>query len=1216
MLAGIGARADEVDYTSYLDNGTWYGNTGTYLTGVERYGEEIAVNGTTPVPVLCQTITGLPAGTYTVSFYAVANNAWVGAAVGDNKAQVFANETAEGVTIYDQTGCTLTNYLHTLSCTVGVDGILVYGLQNVATGGNWYVCQGVSLTLTEASGATLTVGETLHSDVAEIAHWATTGNNGTFVMNDWSTETDASNMVTPFCQNWVWTGNTTPTLTTATISHAQFQNLPAGAYEVSMDIRIFSEAGNTIGTGTTFNANGVSEDLDNTTQDGHEGTYSNATEVYGNYKLTCYVGEAGTLDISIQLPDSPTYNWIAWKNLKVVYTSDEMDYSIGTPSVAASCVKPGSEVSITFPSCITPTADATLLLDSSKSITVNSETVTGTLSYDGTTATVTFTMPESIGYGETFIVSVPAGLIYWDDTEVSSEAAGFTLTTPAMADQTGVYLVNAYMMQFLSRGANGGHTIDGVGADVDLYGIPVDIESNSEGKFTIKYLDSQLYVGGPNWSISNASAAEATGFEIAKLDDASYTLNGESYYAYTFASGTYSGTGENYYLYVYVNTDGTSNGVAINGNIGEDNNLSNDMSRAHWLILTKAQRDAVKAANLLAQHIAIAEDYNGTAVTSETEFESFIGGLYSEDVTSFVTDAALTNATFNGSAGWTTTNSINPTSNDYCTEVFQGDTDISQTVSGLEEGIYKITLQGFIRQGSAANCTTYSDQDLSIAFLRANGNYDTNLKTWASGRPTEDEYNTNYATAVSNDPETWLQGGYELFPNSMYQAGLLLDDGAYKNELYALVSNGTLTIEIDCPDYLDAEWMIVKNLTLTRYYTDDTYVYDVTKMLVNPSFEEDVMTGEYSDGDRTAYTVSSVTGWTLPTLSGDWGVSDLMTSAATATDNDFGAPGNPSDGNQMLYIRDAWNDGEDVKLTQELTLPAGGYKIAVDTKCISTTSSTGTLFVDNANTALTINSTMPNDWDTATLRFILEEEATVSVGIEFIFHGTTDVASNGSFLLDNFRLYSENDIVEWTLGANYGTLILPFDADVPSGLKAYTAGTVSNNELPLIDANSISADTPYIIGGNTEAQTTYYFAGVPENTETSYTDNSSILTGTLPAVQTSSTGYLYTEPTTTTVSEGNYVLQLQDEEVGPAFYVVEEGTGITCGSYHCYLNGDAVSGDVKSITFTFGDDVATRIDAVETEETGSEVIYDLSGRRVAKAQKGVYIVNGKKMVIK
>ena len=46
-----------------------------------------------------------------------------------------------------------------------------------------------------------------------------------------------------------------------------------------------------------------------------------------------------------------------------------------------------------------------------------------------------------------------------------------------------------------------------------------------------------------------------------------------------------------------------------------------------------------------------------------------------------------------------------------------------------------------------------------------------------------------------------------------------------------------------------------------------------------------------------------------------------------------------------------------------------------------------------------------------------------------------------------------------------------------------------------------------------------------------------------------------------------------------------------------------------------GIQISTGIEAVETEN-GAQVIYDLSGRRVAKAVKGLYIINGKKVYVK
>ena len=80
---------------------------------------------------------------------------------------------------------------------------------------------------------------------------------------------------------------------------------------------------------------------------------------------------------------------------------------------------------------------------------------------------------------------------------------------------------------------------------------------------------------------------------------------------------------------------------------------------------------------------------------------------------------------------------------------------------------------------------------------------------------------------------------------------------------------------------------------------------DITSQYIqNPSFEQDDISRLNFDATRGAYTASTVVGWTL---SGSYGVSDIMTADATATDNNFGVPGQPSDGTQMYYIRHSWN---------------------------------------------------------------------------------------------------------------------------------------------------------------------------------------------------------------------------------------------------------------------------------------------------------------------
>ena len=54
-------------------------------------------------------------------------------------------------------------------------------------------------------------------------------------------------------------------------------------------------------------------------------------------------------------------------------------------------------------------------------------------------------------------------------------------------------------------------------------------------------------------------------------------------------------------------------------------------------------------------------------------------------------------------------------------------------------------------------------------------------------------------------------------------------------------------------------------------------------------------------------------------------------------------------------------------------------------------------------------------------------------------------------------------------------------------------------------------------------------------------------------------------------------------------------------------------GSIKGFSFN---DVVDGIKAVETTETENNAIYNLAGQRVSKMQKGIYIVNGKKVLVK
>ena len=99
-----------------------------------------------------------------------------------------------------------------------------------------------------------------------------------------------------------------------------------------------------------------------------------------------------------------------------------------------------------------------------------------------------------------------------------------------------------------------------------------------------------------------------------------------------------------------------------------------------------------------------------------------------------------------------------------------------------------------------------------------------------------------------------------------------------------------------------------------------------------------------------------------------------------------------------------------------------------------------------------------------------------------------------------------------------------------------------------------------------------------------------------------------TEDTEVNPLKANYVLAHVDGV--PGFY---RYTGTTIAAGHAYLEFEAGVSDSKSILLDFGG--TTGIKEVESE-VGSEVYYDLRGRRVTVPGSGLYIKNGRKVIIK
>ena len=174
----------------------------------------------------------------------------------------------------------------------------------------------------------------------------------------------------------------------------------------------------------------------------------------------------------------------------------------------------------------------------------------------------------------------------------------------------------------------------------------------------------------------------------------------------------------------------------------------------------------------------------------------------------------------------------------------------------------------------------------------------------------------------------------------------------------------------------------------------------------------------------------------------------------------------------------------------------------------------------------------------------------------------------------------------------FSTAILPFDTELPAGLEAYSCAATEGENLVLEAQSSIKAFTPYIVYAPNGYDGT--LTGTVDAEKYQATVTNGYLSGTV--VKTEITG-----------DTGNYVLQNQGE--GPMFYRVGE-TPFAIPAGKCWLTLPASLQGVAAFQLQR----PTGIETIPLSTLDANIIYDLSGRRIAQPARGVYIVGGKKVV--
>lgn len=247
---------------------------------------------------------------------------------------------------------------------------------------------------------------------------------------------------------------------------------------------------------------------------------------------------------------------------------------------------------------------------------------------------------------------------------------------------------------------------------------------------------------------------------------------------------------------------------------------------------------------------------------------------------------------------------------------------------------------------------------------------------------------------------------------------------------------------------------------------------------------------------------------------------------------------------------------------------------------------------DNRNDAIAWKGTEMTQYNTTKYY-----QATVPVDItktlKIIFNttdnGSGSVAQVEYDMTENAVYNSEGIIPNQTISAGSNgvatySFAYPLDFSSTTNISAYTVSALSKTSATLTKMNqTVPAETGLIIMGTSESI-------------------SPVISGTSVG-----TNYLHASVTETVV-ENDYAYVLSSGK----FHLATAGT---IPANRAYLLAKDIPNEARSLSLVFGDE-STGISHTTSEEWLMGNYYDLSGRRVAQPTKGMYIVNGKKVIVK
>ncbi len=382
----------------------------------------------------------------------------------------------------------------------------------------------------------------------------------------------------------------------------------------------------------------------------------------------------------------------------------------------------------------------------------------------------------------------------------------------------------------------------------------------------------------------------------------------------------------------------------------------------------------------------------------------------------------------------------------------------------------------------------------------------------------------------------------------------------------------------------------------------------------------DYVTSATSTADITYYAVMAVSTMSEPTLT-------KLGSSATFSTNDnivIVAKGttyalyqetiNSSYVNNYTFVDNAATIGADAKKYFKMTANETNWDLGDKTNGYLYTSGSNNLAVSASKTAWTISG---NDTEEAFTRTGNSRWLSCRTDLngdnqnKYRLGGATSGSPSGIAYFDIYKFVPSTEVYKnfcttfatvtisslgWSTFSS--TDALDFANATPSGLTAYMVTGTSGSNITTAAVNNVPGNTGLLLNG---AESTTYTIPVLASSSTITTSNlmKPVVTATTVNYNDNS-GY-------------NYVLA--DNEGTPEFQQIVSGTygSVNIAAGKAYLS--LTTSPAPTLFFNFND--MTGIDEVRSQkEEVKGAYYNLAGQRVAQPTKGLYIVNGRKVVIK